>query len=80
MNADLHSRTYCANDDYGGPRFLAADSTVAVGSDGTPVTSSPSGNPFLFHGMEWDAETALYYGGGEELPRNGKVVQHIQGL
>ncbi|NOS72427.1 MAG: hypothetical protein HOP33_21210, partial [Verrucomicrobia bacterium] len=41
-------------DDFGLPQFLT--------SDGLPMAtnSSPAGNPFLFHGMEWDSETELY--------------------
>jgi len=41
-------------DDYGQPSFLS--------SDGFPLATnaSPVGNPFLFHGMEWDDETGLY--------------------
>jgi YD repeat-containing protein len=45
-------------DDYGTPHFLTSDGTT------TSATSSARGNPFLFHGMEWDAETGLYWGGG----------------
>ncbi|GEM_PF-2156334 len=52
-------------DDYGAPSFLTSNGVP------TTATSSAFGNPFLFHGMEWDAETALYWGGGggEELPK-----------
>jgi len=47
-------------DDFGFPTFLTSDGAVVVGSDGLPVTASPLGNPFLFRGMFWDGETALY--------------------
>ena len=40
--------------DYGEPSFLASDGT-AMGTN-----ASPAGNPFLFHGIEWDGETGLY--------------------
>jgi YD repeat-containing protein len=41
--------------DFGLPSFL--------NSDGFPIATnaSPTGNPFLFHGMEWDSETGLYF-------------------
>ena len=45
-------------DDFGTPSFLT--------NDGFPIPGanvSPAGNPFLFHGMEWDAETGLYFSG-----------------
>ncbi|MFO1476622.1 MAG: DUF6531 domain-containing protein [Verrucomicrobiota bacterium] len=47
-------------DDYGAPQFLTSDGLPMVGGDGLPAKSSSVGNPFLFHGMEWDPETALY--------------------
>jgi len=49
-------------DDFGLPIFLT--------SDGFPIATnaSPTGNPFLFHGMEWDSETGLY------LERSGTPV------
>ena len=46
-------------DDYGSPRFLDAKGAPIL-ADGQPVNASPLGNPLLFHGMFWDAETALY--------------------
>src|SRR5207249_4801797 len=49
-------------DDYGMPTFLTSDGLPMTGSDGLPVTRSALDNPYLFHGMEWDAETALYHG------------------
>ncbi len=61
-------------DDYGQPQFLGADGTPLVGGDGMPATASAAGNPFLFHGMEWDSETGLYLAskrfgmGGETAP------------
>jgi hypothetical protein len=44
-------------DDFGAPRFLT--------SDGFPLATnaSPTGNLFLFGGLEWDAETGFYHGG-----------------
>ena len=51
-------------DDYGQPQFLAADGTPLVDGNGLPVTTSPAGNPYLFHGMFWDGEAALYHGHG----------------
>lgn len=50
-----------AYDDYGQPQFLMADGSPLMGSDGMPATRSPSGNSFLFRGMEWDGETGLYF-------------------
>jgi YD repeat-containing protein len=41
-------------DDFGAPYFLSADGFP------TGETESGVGNPYLFHGMEWDAETGLY--------------------
>ena len=71
----------CAYDDYGGPQFLAANGTPLVDGTGAPLTASPSGNPFLFHGMEWDSETGLYYEPGMsgvnplyEDPRTGRCL------
>lgn len=41
-------------DDFGLPEFLT--------SDGLPLATnaSPAGNPFLFHGWEWEPETGLH--------------------
>jgi YD repeat-containing protein len=47
-------------DDYGDVLFMTSDGIA------TSATKSAVGNPYLFHGMEWDAETALYHGGGME--------------
>ena len=47
--------------DFGAPQFLTSDGSPMTGSDGLPVTSSTLGNPFLFHGLEWDNETGLYF-------------------
>src|SRR5262249_9168399 len=44
-------------DDFGAPIFLSSDGVPLVG-----VTTSPRGNPFLFHGMFWDNEMQLYFG------------------
>ena len=46
--------------DFGTPSFLDAKGTLLLDGGGQPVSSSPAGNPFLFHGMFWDAETKLY--------------------
>ena len=51
-------------DDYGRPHFLDAKGVPITDATGSPVTESPAGNPFLFHGMQWDAETGLYCGSG----------------
>jgi YD repeat-containing protein len=51
-------------DDYGLPHFLDAKGATLVDNNGLPVTSSPAGNPFLFQGMYWDAETAFYHSQG----------------
>ncbi|MDB6109617.1 MAG: repeat protein, partial [Pedosphaera sp.] len=61
-------------DDYGQPQFLAADGSPLVDGGGLPVTSSPQGNPFLFRGMFWDAESGLYAAtGGRYLdPQTGR--------
>jgi YD repeat-containing protein len=53
-------------DDYGMPTFLTSDGSPMVGSDGLPVMESPLGNPYLFHGMCWDAQTALYEESGSK--------------
>jgi len=55
-----------AYDDYGQPQFLGADGSQLVDSGGLPVTSSPAGNPYLFHGMEWDGETGLLCDDGND--------------
>ena len=49
--------------DYGSPRFLDSKGAPIL-VDGQPASASPLGNPFLFHGMFWDAETALYRDSG----------------
>ena len=48
--------------DYGAPTFMDSDGKPMVGPDGQPATSSSQGNPFLFHGMFWDAEKGYYFG------------------
>jgi YD repeat-containing protein len=45
-------------DDYGDVLFMTSDGIA------TSATKSSVGNPYLFHGMEWDAETALYHDHG----------------
>lgn len=50
-------------DDYGLPHFLDAKGDPLTDATGQPVTSSPAGNRFLSHGMEWDAETGFYRSG-----------------
>jgi YD repeat-containing protein len=66
-----------AYDDYGQPRFLDANGSPLVGSDGQPVTSSPLGNPFLFHGLEWDGESALLGDGDGNYfdPPTGRAIR-----
>lgn len=57
-------------DDFGLPGFLT--------SDGLPTgeSSSGAGNPFLFRGMPWDAETGFYHtGGGGFDPLTGRVTR-----
>jgi YD repeat-containing protein len=49
----------CDYDDYGQPKFRDADG-VPIGIAGVAATSSTVGNPFLFRGMYWDAETQFY--------------------
>ncbi|EEF60515.1 RHS repeat domain-containing protein [Pedosphaera parvula] len=68
-------------DDYGMPTFLTSDGSPMVGGDGLPVTQSAFGNSYLFHGMEWVAETALYHGSGSkgenplfESPTSGRYL------
>lgn len=68
-------------DDYGQPQFLAADGSPVVDSGGQSVTASSLGNPFLFHGMEWDGGSALYYDHGRagenplyEDPKTGRYL------
>jgi YD repeat-containing protein len=69
----------CEYDDYGQPQFLAADGSPLVDSTGQPVTASPQGNPFLFRGMFWDAESGLYCeagSGGSYLdPKTGRLTR-----
>jgi hypothetical protein len=66
-----------AYDDYGQPQFLMPDGSPILGSDGQPVTASPLGNPFLFHGLEWDGESALLGDGGGNYfdPPTGRAVR-----
>ena len=54
-------------DDFGSPIFLSTDGLP------TGETESGVGNPFLFHGMEWDAELSLYHGGNGDYvdPQTG---------
>jgi YD repeat-containing protein len=53
-------------DDYGAPVFLSSDGSPQVDGSGTPLTASPNGNSFLFHGAFWDSETGLYYSSAKE--------------
>jgi len=48
--------------DFGAPQFLTSDGST------TTATTSAYGNPYLFHGMEWDPETGLYCAKGGENP------------
>ena len=45
--------------DYGAPRFLDSKGAPIL-AGGQLVRASPLGNPFLFRGMFWDAETGFY--------------------
>lgn len=65
-----------AYNDYGQPQFLDASGSPLVGIDGQPVTSSPLGNPFLFHGLEWDGETGLHNNSGGNYfdPQTGRLI------
>lgn len=47
-------------DDFGKPQFLAPDGSPLTDAVGKPVRSSLAGNPYLFHGMQWDSETGFY--------------------
>ncbi len=47
-------------DDFGMPSFYTSDGVLIVDTNGLPITASQQGNPFLFHGMFWDDESALY--------------------
>jgi YD repeat-containing protein len=49
-----------AYSDFGKPQFLEPDGSPLTDPVGIPVTSSPLGNAYLFHGMQWDSETGLY--------------------
>jgi YD repeat-containing protein len=57
-------------DEFGLPRFF--------NSDGFPLAtnSSPAGNPFLFHGLEWDADIAFYHGTSGDFydPQTARVI------
>lgn len=61
-------------DDYGDVLFMTSDGIS------TSANKSSVGNPYLFHGMEWDSETALYHGcgtGGENPlfePKSARAV------
>ncbi len=61
-------------DDYGDVLFMTSDGIS------TSAYKSSVGNPYLFHDMEWDSETALYYahGMGSENPlyepKSGRTV------
>lgn len=50
----------CDYADYGLPRFYNAAGELLVDATGQPLRASPSGNPYLFHGLRWDDETGLY--------------------
>jgi hypothetical protein len=55
-------------DDFGAPTFRAPDGTPLVDTLGMPASESPAGNPFLFHGMQWDGECGLYLEGSPKTP------------
>jgi YD repeat-containing protein len=64
-------------DDYGQPQFLDAIGSPLVGSDGQPVTTSPLGNSYLFHNLEWDGETGLLCDDDSDYfdPQTGRAIR-----
>lgn len=66
----------CDYDDYGSPIFLS--------TDGLPTGEPESGvgNPFLFHGMEWEAAIGFYRqaSGGYLDPQTGRPTSRINGI
>ncbi len=56
-------------DDYGAPSFLDANGNPRPGA-----SSSLTGVPQLFHGLEWDGETGLYWNGGYLDPNTGSTL------
>ncbi|MEK7781065.1 MAG: hypothetical protein AAB370_06150, partial [Verrucomicrobiota bacterium] len=67
-------------DDYGSPTFLSSDGFLLA------TNASPVGDPFLFHGMEWEPELGWYHvhvrdynwrsSGGQFLdPQTGRAVR-----
>ena len=61
-------------DDYGTPSFLTPDGLPAVGSDGLPLRAAASGNPYLFHGLEWDDEIGLHFASTHFDPKTGSYL------
>ena len=59
-------------DDFGTPHFLSVDG-FDLGTNASAV-----GNSFLFHGMEWDAETGFYFDPGSDAglldPQLGRTL------
>lgn len=53
-------------DDFGAPEFFDAG--------GSRISSSRVGNPFLFHGLQFDSETGYFYGGTSSVPYDNKPV------
>jgi len=47
-------------DDYGTPTFMDAAGNALTLSDGTPRTSAPIANPYLFTGRRYDPESGWY--------------------
>jgi YD repeat-containing protein len=55
-------------DDYGLPSFLTSEGEIIA------TNASPVGNPFLFHGLAWDAENKCYHQGSGSYfdPQTGR--------
>ncbi len=57
---------------------------IFLSTDGLPTgeTESGVGNPFLFHGMEWDTGIGFYRqaSGGYFDPQTGRLISSINGI
>jgi len=68
--------------DFGEPQFRAPDGSLLTDAFGTPVTASPAGNAYLFHGMIWESESGLYLDqrqGRYFDPRSGQYTSRSAG-
>ncbi len=68
--------------DFGEPQFRAPDGSLLTDAFGTPVTASPAGNAYLFHGMIWESESGLYLDqrqGRYFDPRSGQYTTRSAG-